>query len=94
MAYDYTNKALKRLNNVSETQKVDEDKYIRMLAESDYSAPYFFIELYEYQKKLLEKARNEENVSWIKKEILELNENIHDLHAQIVRAEIEEPDQE
>lgn len=93
-AYDSSNKALKRLNNELETQEVDKDKYIRTFAESDYSAPYIFIELYEYQKKLLEKARDEENASWADKEISELISKINELHAQIARAEIEEPDQE
>lgn len=94
LAYDSSNKALKRLNNDLEKQEADEDTDISKFAESDYSAPYFFIELYEYHKKLLEKARNEENALWADEEISELNKKINDLHAQIERAEIEEPYQE
>ncbi|VVB93606.1 Restriction endonuclease [uncultured archaeon] len=86
LAYEYSDKALKILNNDLEKQEASEDKDLSKFAKYD-SAPYFFIELYEHQIKLLENVKDEEHASWATKEILELD-------AKIDQANKEDPDQE
>ncbi|MHC1583239.1 MAG: hypothetical protein ACXQTM_01155 [Methanosarcinales archaeon] len=51
--------------------------------EVDYPDPSLIIELYECQKKLLEKARCEENASYIDEEISKLNNKIEEFRTVI-----------
>jgi|GEM_PF-3556854 len=83
-AYKSSKEALKILNSELKQDVEDKDIFISKFAESDYFDPDLFsIELYEYQIKLLTKAHDEDNDSWIENEISELNNKINELHLQM-----------
>ncbi len=88
-AYNSSKEALNRLDTELKKQMVvryeeNEDRYSSEYAASDYYNPdLYLIELYESQIKLLENAKDEENVSWADKEISELTTEINYLRSQI-----------
>lgn len=82
-AYNFSKEALDILNSELKTEIEDEDRFTREFAKSDYLDQKDLIEIYECQKKLLEKAGNEENAFRIDKEILELTSKINDLRTQL-----------
>ncbi len=75
-AYNSSNEALNILNSELMTEIKDKDKFTSKFAKSDYLDPKDLIEIYECQKKLLEKARDEENILLIDKEVSELTNKI------------------
>ncbi len=82
-AYNSSKEALDILNSELETEIEDEDRLTSEFAKYDYFDQNNLIEIYECQKNLLEKARDEENALWADKMISELTNKINDLRAQL-----------
>ncbi|MDP3066921.1 MAG: hypothetical protein Q8N08_09320 [Methanobacteriaceae archaeon] len=101
LAYYSTKHALDELNaylkqEVSEIQN-ETKQYTMEISVSDYDEPDpYLIELYQYQKRLLEKAKvtekGTENIALIDKDVSEITKKIYEYQIKLLEKELEKTD--